>query len=310
MIKQKTAVVTGCTGAIGTALLRRLISEDWHVYAAVRPDSPRNANIPPHPSVTCIPCALEALQTLPDSIPAPCDCFFHLAWSGTFGDARNAMHLQTANIDAALCAVEAAHALGCRVFVGAGSQAEYGRKTVPLTPELPAFPETGYGIAKLCAGQMTRQLCDSFGMTHIWMRILSVYGPCDGERTLVSSVLRSLLRGEVPECTKGEQIWDYLYSDDAAEALYLAAERCRHSAVYCLGSGEAVPLRNYINAMRDAVAPSLTPAFGARPYAPAQVMYLTADRSALTRDTGFVPRTPFPEGIRRTLDWLREQEVK
>jgi len=301
---QNAAVVTGCTGAIGNALLRRLADEGRQVFAVVRPDSPRNVSLPHHPAIRQIPCGLDALQTLPERIGCKCECFFHLGWMGTFGDARNAMHMQTANIEAALCAAEAAHALGCRVFIGAGSQAEYGRKNVPLTPSLPVFPENGYGIAKLCAGQMTRQLCDSLGMTHIWMRILSVYGPHDGEKTLVMSVLRDLLAGRTPECTGGEQIWDYLYCEDAAEALCMAA-RCRQSAVYCLGGGEARPLRDYITEMRDAVDPQCTVAFGARPYAPAQVMYLTADLSALTADTGFVPRTPFPEGIRKTLAWIR-----
>ena len=104
--------------------------------------------------------------------------------------------------------------------------------------------------------------------------------------------------------TAGEQIWDYLYSEDAARALLLAAETCTRSAVYCLGSGEARALRDYITDMRDAVDPLRPVAFGARAYAPDQVMYLTADLTALTRDTGFIPQVSFHDGIRRTLAWL------
>ena len=65
------------------------------------------------------------------------------------------MELQNNNVKYALQAVKAAKELGCTRFVGAGSQAEYGRVEGTLTPDTPAFPENGYGIAKLCAGQMT-----------------------------------------------------------------------------------------------------------------------------------------------------------
>ncbi|MBR2087060.1 MAG: NAD(P)-dependent oxidoreductase [Oscillospiraceae bacterium] len=300
----KAAVVTGCTGAVGIALLQALAAGGYTVYAVLRPDSPRNAAIPQHEAIVPVLCDLRDIRDLPARIPAPCDSFFHLAWGGTTGSARNDMHLQLQNTEAALQAAEAAHALGCRIFVGAGSQAEYGRTNVPLTPERGTFPENGYGMAKLCAGQMTRKLCDAFGMTHIWMRILSVYGAHDGAGTMGMSVLRALLSGDTPECTAGEQIWDYLYSEDAARALLLAAETCTRSAVYCLGSGEARALRDYITDMRDAVDPLRPVAFGARAHAPDQVMYLTADLTALTRDTGFIPQVSFHDGIRRTLAWL------
>ena len=81
------------------------------------------------------------------------DVFFHFAWLGTTGAARNDMYLQNQNVRYALDAVAAAKRFGCHAFIGAGSQAEYGQVEGLLTPETPAFPEMGYGIGKLCAGQ-------------------------------------------------------------------------------------------------------------------------------------------------------------
>ena len=80
-------------------------------------------------------------------------------------------------------------ALGCKVFLGAGSQAEYGRVSGILRPDTPAFPENGYGMAKLCAGQMSRVECQTLGMDHVWARILSVYGPHDGPATMISGTV-------------------------------------------------------------------------------------------------------------------------
>ena len=120
------------------------------------------------------------------------------------------------------------------------------------------------------------------------------------------STITKLLRGETPAMTAGEQLWDYLYSDDAAEALYLLALRGRNGAVYPMGSGASRPLREYVGLLRDAVDPSLEINFGAVPYSENQVMQLTADISALTADTGFMPKTDFREGIRKTIEWVRE----
>ncbi len=301
------AVVTGPTGAIGQALCRTLLSRSVRVYAVCRPDSPRAKTLPKSENLTIVPRCMEELTRLPEQIPEKTDAFFHLAWAKTTGAGRNDMPAQINNIRYTVDAVRAAAALGCRVFVGAGSQAEYGRVNGPLRPDTPCFPENGYGMAKLCAGQMSRTECALLGLDHIWMRILSVYGPFDGENSMISTVIRSLLAGKKPSLTAGEQLWDYLYSEDAAEALCLAAEKGRSGAVYPLGSGKARPLLDYVEELRDVIDPTLPLGFGEIPYGEKQVMHLEADISALCEDTGFMPETSFAEGIQKTIQWMEDR---
>ena len=105
----------------------------------------------------------------------------------------------------------------------------------------------------------------------------------------------------MPQYTKGEQIWDYLHEDDAAAALFLAAENGRDGRTYVLGSGQGKPLAEYIKALHEAVG-APPPVLGEAPYTEKQVMRLVADISALTKDTGFVPAVTFEEGIRRTVE--------
>lgn len=101
------------------------------------------------------------------------------------------MQGQLQNIQYTLDAVELASRIGCKKFVGAGSQAEYGRVEGVLSASTPVFPENGYGIAKLCAGQMSRILCEQKQIEHIWTRILSIYGPYDGENTMIMSSIEN-----------------------------------------------------------------------------------------------------------------------
>lgn len=306
----QTAVVTGPTGAIGIALCEKLLRENVTVYAVCRPGSSRIKDLPKAAAFHVVECDAKELATLPQKMEGvSVDAFFHFAWAHTIGQGRNDMPAQIENIQSTIDAVRAAKALGCQVFLGAGSQAEYGRVEGLLKSDTPAFPENGYGMAKLCAGQMSRVEAKALDIDHVWVRILSVYGPHDGPMTMISGTIRKLLAGERPALTAGIQRWDYLYAGDAADAFYLAACHGRNGAVYPLGSGQAMPLKDYIIQMRDAIDPALPLGLGEVPYGPLQVMHLQADISALQADTGFAPKTPFAEGIRRTMDWVkREQE--
>ncbi len=301
----KRVVITGVTGAVGMALLEKYRSEGWEVLAVCRKGSGRNSRIPSDPKITVIETDLSRLDQVEPLDQKPYGVFYHLAWGGTFGADREDVLLQLKNIEGTLKAVTLAKRLGCSVFIGTGSQAEYGRTDAALRPDTPAFPESGYGMAKLCAGQMSRKACEQQGIRHVWVRILSVYGPFDGAGTMVSTALRRMLRGEDCAFTKAEQLWDFLYSADAADALYRIGQRPLHGRVYCLGSGQALPLKEYILKIKALTQSSSAVKFGEIPYSSGQVMHLCADISALTQDTGFIPATDFAAGIRQTIQWMQ-----
>jgi nucleoside-diphosphate-sugar epimerase len=293
----KRAILSGATGAIGLALIQELIHNGIEVLVLCRKDSERNKKIPENVLITKKICSLDQLSLLQNNTGKEYDIFYHLAWDGTFGLSRNNLKLQIRNIEFALDAVHAAKRFGCTSFVGIGSQAEYGPVETKLTASTPAFPLDGYGMAKLCAGQMTRIEANQLGLHHNWVRVLSVYGPNDGEKTLVMSLIKNLSLGIAPECTFGDQIWDYLFSKDAALALRLIGEKGVNGKVYVLGSGEAKPLKDYIKQIQELVNPFTEIKYGSVPYSKNQVMFLQADITELVEDTGFYPRFSFRSGI-------------
>jgi nucleoside-diphosphate-sugar epimerase len=301
----ESAVITGATGMIGATLAGRLARNGIRVLAIVRPSSPKMRNIPRDPRIETLECPLDGLSGLA-RLNREADVFYHFAWDGAFGVTRNDGPLQNANIRHTLDAVQLAAAWGCHTFIGAGSQAEYGRVEGALSPCTPVNPETGYGIAKYAAGKLSAIEASRLGLRHMWTRILSVYGPGDNAYTMIMTAIGKLLRGEKPSFTAGDQMWDYLYSEDLAEAFHLLALLGRDRGVYCMGSGTARPLKEYICAVRDAVNPSLPLGLGDVPYADNQVMNLCADIGNLTEDTGFIPVTPFEKGIKETILWYKE----
>lgn len=342
------AYITGATGAIGMALVGELLKNKIATTVFLRDGSKRNSQMTDsfEESLESGLLRLEyvSLEQLADYMSSDnceveysdvhnsCDenvtgnavaetgeaVFYHLGWCGTFGAERNDRTLQQRNVGYTLDAVRLAKRLGCKHFIGVGSQAEYGRVEGGLTPQTAAAPENEYGRCKLAAGIESARLCDKLGMRHSWVRVLSVYGPFDGKNTMIMSVIRGLLSGQRVPLTKGGQIWNYLYSGDAARALFLLGESDigkkdgkyagarMNSEVYCLAGSSACELREYILKLCHTVgADESLLGFGDIPYGDRQVMYLTADIGSLTRDTGFVPETTFEEGIKRTVEWVR-----
>ena len=117
-----------------------------------------------------VECGLCDLSKAAGRIVDQYDAFFHLGWDGTFGDSRNDMALQTQNIRYTLDAVELAKQLGCQVFVGAGSQAEYGRVTALCPLIRRRFRKTDTASPS-SVPQMSRIACRQQGIRHVWARI-------------------------------------------------------------------------------------------------------------------------------------------
>lgn len=310
-------IIMGATGTIGMALIEYLSQKNVQVIAVVRENSSKKSNITESNNIVMVECTLADMLELPHRVKEAVrlknwaenqsiDVFYHFAWEGTFGDSRNDTYLQNRNVKYALDAVDAAAELGCGMFIGAGSQAEYGRYEGTLNATVPPFPENAYGMGKLCAGQMTRIRCRQKGIKHVWTRILSVYGPYDRNETLVMSVIQKMLDGKKPSCTRGEQMWDYLFSKDAAKMMYLLGNYGVSGKIYCLGSGEMKPLKEYINIIRNIIGSDIEIGFGDIEYSPGQVMYLCADIQELIADTGYVSEYTFEQGIRETISWLKK----
>jgi UDP-glucose 4-epimerase len=292
-------VISGASGMIGSTIARIALGQGYTVCCIVRKDSDRRGNLPISDKLTIVEAELKNYATL--TLTETYDCFLHLAWDKTFGASRDNVDTQLNNIQFTLDAVRLAKRSKCSVFVGAGSQAEYGRMSVPLKPDMPVSPESGYGIAKYTAGRLSRMLCQQLGMRQNWVRIVSTYGINDAPHTLISYVIGELLNSKSPELTKCEQLWDYLYSDDAARAFIAVAEKGKDGVAYPLGSGKGLYLSEYVEKIKEAINPQIALEFGRKNYYDHQPMYLLADIDQLTRDTGWEPEIQFEDGIKRIL---------
>lgn len=300
----KRIVITGATSMLGAALIDESLRHEDEVAAVIRPHSNNSKRLPKSTKLRIVECDLSEISILQAQLEGTWDVFYHLGWGPTDKNGRNDPDLQNANVGYTLNAVRSAKKLGCSFFLGAGSQAEYGRVQETIAPDMRVAPEVAYGVAKYAAGKLSAILCKDLGMRHVWTRIFSTYGVYDSPATLIMHCIEKLLKKEKPSLTPCEQIWDYLYCADTARALYLLGKKGHDQTVYNIGSGMGKPLLEFVLMIRDAIDPNLAVGLGDLPYSSDQVMHLCADIRSLTKDTGFMPEVSFEDGIRRTIQQI------
>lgn len=300
----KRVFITGATSMIGVAFVKQCIQKEVYVTAIDRYNSVNSKRIPESRYVEIADCDLDYMSKYTSS--KQFDAFYHFAWSNTDKNNRFDPELQEKNIQYTLDAVNLAEKLGCRAFIGAGSQAEYGISTQTILPDSPVNPVMAYGVAKYSAGKLSSLSCNRKGLRHVWGRIFSSYGLYDKQETMIMYVIDSLLKRNAPDLTMCEQLWDYIFCDDVARAFFLMGKNGGKSAVYNVASGQAKPLVEYIKIIRDCIDANLELGIGNKPYSSDQIMHLCGDISNLTEDTGFLPQTSFRDGIIQTINWYKE----
>lgn len=221
------------------------------------------------------------------------DVWLHLAWGGSGADYRADEDRQALSVAQAKLAYTLAARLGCRRFVFAGSQAEYGGRH-----ENPS-PVSAYGKAKLAFG---RWACRQDAIPqYIHLRIFSVYGRGDHAGTLVMTALKTLLQGGDMVLGACTQQWTYIERRDCAAAICLL---CIHEAaqggVYDIAGADTRPLRSFVEELHRLCGGKGRLCFGLRADNAEGNRDLIADLDPL-QSLGFREQYSFEQGVRELL---------
>jgi len=299
-------LLTGARGFIGRHCRKRLLDDGWEVHAvATRP--PKEDSPDAHDGSTWHVTDLldrEAMRRLVErSRPSH---LLHLAWYTAPGDCYHSPENERwAAAGRELLEAVAEH--GIRRAVVAGSCAEYDWTAGHCSErETPLTPATAYGAAKDALRRDFEAWAEAPGRGGAWARLFFLYGPGEHPDRLVPYVIRSLLREEPAECTHGEQLRDYLYVADAAEALVRLLESGVEGAIN-LASGEARPVKEVILQTAHQIGRPDLVQLGARSPSPHEPPRIEADVTRQTTELGWHPGTSLEAGLGRTIAWWRSR---
>jgi len=210
---------------------------------------------------------------------------------------------------------------GVGKFVAIGTICAYPKYSpLPFKEEnlWDGYPEetnAPYGLAKKMLLVQSQAYREQYGFNSIYLLPVNLYGPRDNFDLETSHVIPALIRKCMEAQERGEGqvvLWgdgtptrEFLYVEDAAEGILLAAEHYESSDPVNLGSGYEISIRQ----LADLVV-RLTGFDG-------EIVWDTTkpngqprraiDVSKAERYFGFRARMPFEEGLRRTIEWYRAQ---
>jgi GDP-L-fucose synthase len=216
--------------------------------------------------------------------------------------------------------LEASRLHGARKLVVVGTICEYPKlapvpfREADLWDGYPEETNAPYGIAKkslLVGGQAYR---DQYGLDCVHLLQVNLYGPGDNFDLETSHVVPALIRrmleseDEVVLWGDGSPTREFLYVEDAAEAIWLAAQRYDGGEPVNVGTGEEISIRALAELIADLTGFDGEIQWDASK--PNGQPRRALDVSRAEELFGFRARTPFRDGLERTIAWYREHAAR
>jgi UDP-glucose 4-epimerase len=193
-----------------------------------------------------------------------------------------------------------------RRLVHIGSCEEYGRQAVPFQETAAPDPASPYSASKAAASCYARMFHNCFGLPVVVVRPSVIYGPDQDPVLLIPEVITRLLQNCEVQVTEGKQTRDFLYVDDAVDALLQAAVVPGASGeVFNIGSGEIVTVRRCVEMIGELIGNPHLIRYGARPYSPYEIWDYEPDISRARQFLEWRPRTALVQGLARTVAAFR-----
>jgi nucleoside-diphosphate-sugar epimerase len=297
----KRVLVTGASGCVGQNVLPVLVSRGWDVHAVSTREMAPRTGVTWHRANLFDPAQLRGVVQRAEATH-----LLHLAWYLVPG--KWASHDENYRwVQASVDLLRVFDEMGGSRFVGAGSCLEYDWSYGSCSEDrTPCQPHTGYGACKHAWQLMLSSYTRDRKMTSAWGRIFNLYGPYEHPDRLIPAVVRALLAGQPARCSHGNQIRDYLYAVDVAEA-FVALLDSDVTGPINIADGEPVRIREMVMRAGELLGRSELIQLGAIPAAATDVPVVVADTARLHQSLGWRRRFDLSAGLTATIDWWRSQ---
>ncbi|MCY7492600.1 GDP-mannose 4,6-dehydratase [Bacillus safensis] len=312
----KNVFVTGCTGLLGSYLVKELIDQGANVTGLVRDQVPRS-NLyqgSQFEKMNVVHGALEDMQTIERALGEyEIDTVFHLAAQAIVGVAnRHPVSTFEANILGTWNVLEACRRqpLIKRVIVASSDKAYGDQEQLPYDEDMPLNGKHPYDVSKSCADLISHTYYNTYGLPVCITRCGNLYGGGDlNFNRIIPQTIQLVLEGKAPEIrSDGTFIRDYFYIEDAVQAYLLLAEKMEEEGL----AGEAFNFSNEIqltvlelvDKILKAMGSELKPRILSQGTHEIKHQYLSAEKARKLLD--WKPDYSIDEGLEKTIEWYRE----
>ena len=315
MLINKTALVTGADGFIGSHLVEMLVEGGYQVKALSQYNSFNDWGW-----LDSVPCK-DNIEVLTGDVRDPhyckfitknVDIVFHLAaliaipYSYIAPDSYVDTNIKgTLNI----CQAAREHG-GIRVIHTSTSEVYGTAQYVPINEEHPLQPQSPYSATKIAADAMAMSFYNAFELPVTIARPFNVYGPRQSARAVIPTIITQIANGE-KEIKLGDvtPTRDFNYVNDTCRG-FIALAECDDSIgeTVNIGSNFEISIGDTLNMIKDIMDSDVKFIVDVNRVRPkkSEVFRLWCDNSKIEKLTGFKPEVDIRQGLQRTIDWITQ----
>ena len=305
--------VSGIAGFLGSHLAETFINDGHQVVGCDSLIGGELDNVPPEAEFYQYDCCYRNSML---KITKDCDLVYHAAATAYEGLSVFSPHLITQNIvTGSVSLFSAAIENKVKRIIYCSSMARYGTNKIPFTENLIPNPQDPYGIAKLAAENILRNLCETHGVEYVIAVPHNIIGPRqkydDPYRNVVSIMINLMLQNRQPIIYgDGEQKRCFSYVDDD---LFCLKEMAFNKEVV----GEVVnigPDEEFIsiNQLADKLANQLR--FNLNPQfvkgRPQEVLHATCSADKARKILGYKTKTSLDKGLEKMISFIKKRGTK
>lgn len=305
-------LITGIAGFLGSHLAERFIDNGWDVSGVDSLLGGYRDNVPDGAYFREGDCCNWNLM---DDMCRDIDVVYHCAATAYEGLSVFSPSLVSRNImDASTTVFSAAIANKVKRIVHCSSMARYGDALPPFRETMTPRPQDPYGIAKVAAEEMLKNLCRVHGCTNYVIAVPhNIYGPRqkydDPFRNVAAIMMNLMLQGRTPIIYgDGQQQRCFSYIDDCLWCLeQMATASSVIGQTINIGPDEGtVTINDLFRAVAGATGSDiLTPVY--MPGRPQEVKYAVCSSEKVRRMLGYETKTTLVEGLAKMCRWMRNR---
>lgn len=315
--KSKSVLVTGAGGFIGSHLAEALVRNDAKTRALLRYNSQgrkgwlEQSDLQAEIEVIWgdireVDCIRKAVKGV--------DVVFHLAAliGIPYSYVSPSSYVST-NVAGTLNVLQEALHSGVSRFVHTSTSEVYGTaRRIPITEDHPLQAQSPYSATKIAADKLAESFHRSFGLPISIVRPFNTYGPRQSARAVIPTIMIQALANEPIRIGNVAPTRDFNYISDTVRGFLNVAESEKAiGGVFNLGSGKEISiadLARMICSLTGTEFRIILETARVRP-SESEVERLCASSSLAEELTGWRPQVSLPEGLEKTLAWIRSSEA-
>ncbi len=308
-LKNKRTLVTGATGFIGSCLTRRLVARGFgEINVLIRGESDKWRIKDIEKSIHISRVDLRDYAGLRKIIlKIRPDFIFHCASYGGFSNQKKEEEILATNINGTINLINSLSDVDYRHFINVGSSSEYGLKGKKMSEKDDLKPVTMYGISKAFSAIYAGRTAEKQKKPITTIRPFSVYGPYDSRERLIISFILAILKGKKKyRINSPTAVRDFVYIDDVTDFFLKVASRKTSLGILNIGSGEQRTVRKAVTEIKNIAESDIEVKSNDDRKKRLKPEVWEADMSKAKKTLGWKARTDFRKGVKKTIDWVRE----